>query len=264
MSEPFTGTPADRHGSGRHSLPGSEPSGRGRHHADPPAGSYAGSSAAADAAADAPGAQPYPGSYAAADADAAADAPAAQPYPGSYPGSYAAADAGAARPAPAAEARTSTFRGAGLVPGVLFIVVAAACYYLNLASFTPATDSMDVSAGKDYYLAQVENLSGAPVSSCTPVDASGADVPDAVGETEDLDGAKVTPSLAERRYVVEKLRFTRDVQGFHMDCDVKGVYITERAPGTLRIMARVAVPAMFLGVVSVVGALAALAKRRSA
>ncbi|MEL4163023.1 hypothetical protein [Corynebacterium bovis] len=260
MSEPFTGTPADRHGSGRHSLPGSEPSGRGRHHADPPAGSYAGSYAAADAgaAADAPAARPYPGSSAAA--DAAADAPAAQP----YPGSYAAADAGAARPAPAAEARTSRFRGAGLVPGVLFIVVAAACYYLNLASFTPATDSMDVRAGKDYYLAQVENLSGAPVSSCTPVDASGADVSDAVGETEDLDGAKVTPSLAERRYVVEKLRFTRDVQGFHMDCDVKGVYITERAPGTLRIMARVAVPAMFLGVVSVVGALAALAKRRSA
>ncbi|MEJ4097485.1 hypothetical protein [Corynebacterium bovis] len=238
MSKPFTGTPADRHGSGRHSLPGSEPSGRGRHHADPPAGSYAASGAA----------------------DAAADAPAAQP----YAGSYAAADAGAARPAPAAEARTSRFRGAGLVPGVLFIVVAAACYYLNLASFTPATDSMDVRAGKDYYLAQVENLSGAPVSSCTPVDASGADVSDAVGETEDLDGAKVTPSLAERRYVVEKLRFTRDVQGFHMDCDVKGVYITERAPGTLRIMARVAVPAMFLGVVSVVGALAALAKRRSA
>ncbi|MEL4176816.1 hypothetical protein MTQ24_08910 [Corynebacterium bovis] len=256
MSEPFTGTPADRHGSGRHSLPGSEPSGRGRHHADPPAGSYA--AADAGAAADAPAARPYPGSSAAA--DAAADAPAAQP----YPGSYAAADAGAARPAPAAEARTSRFRGAGLVPGVLFIVVAAACYYLNLASFTPATDSMDVRAGKDYYLAQVENLSGAPVSSCTPVDASGADVSDAVGETEDLDGAKVTPSLAERRYVVEKLRFTRDVQGFHMDCDVKGVYITERAPGTLRIMARVAVPAMFLGVVSVVGALAALAKRRSA
>ncbi|MDN8579852.1 hypothetical protein [Corynebacterium bovis] len=258
MSESFTGTPADRHGSGRHSLPGSEPSGRGRHHADPPAGSYAGSYAAADAPADTPAAQPYPGSSAAA--GAAADTPAAQP----YPGSYAAADAGAARPAPAAEARTSKFRGAGLVPGVLFIVVAAACYYLNLASFTPATDSMDVRAGKDYYLAQVENLSGAPVSSCTPVDASGADVSDAVGGTEDLDGAKVTPSLAERRYVVEKLRFTRDVQGFHMDCDVKGVYITERAPGTLRIMARVAVPAMFLGVVSVVGALAALAKRRSA
>ncbi|MDH2455357.1 hypothetical protein QDW14_02525 [Corynebacterium bovis] len=224
MSEPVTGNPADRHGSGRHSLPGSVLSGGGRHHADPPA-----------------------------------DGPAAQP----YPGSYVAADAGATRPA-AAEQWRSRFRGAGLVPGVLFIVVAAACYYLNLASFTPATDSLDIGAGKDYYLAQVENLSGAPIGSCTPVDASGADVSDAVGESEDLDGTKVTPSLAERRYVVERLRFTRDVQGFHMDCDVKGVYITERAPGTLRIMARVAVPAMFLGVVSVVGALVALAKRRSA